>query len=103
MTHLERAAIALPLRLTGAVWGHLVGDAMGVPYEFRSPERIGEVRFGEKGTHGKPAGTWSEVGTAQRARLQPRPYQEIEGDVAVRGLSAKVVRSPDLSRPRAGP
>jgi|GEM_PF-115648 ADP-ribosylglycohydrolase len=69
MTHLERAAITLPLRLTGAVWGHLVGDAMGVPYEFRRPGRIGEVRFGEKGTHGKPAGTWSDDGALMLALL----------------------------------
>jgi len=31
-------------RLAGAVWGHLVGDAMGVPYEFLPPETIGVVR-----------------------------------------------------------
>src|SRR4051812_16650676 len=51
-----------PERLSGAVWGHLVGDAMGVPYEFRDPSRIGEVRWGDAGTHGVPAGTWSDDG-----------------------------------------
>lgn len=59
----------LPMRLSGAVWGHLVGDAMGVPYEFRSPEQIGEVRWGEQGTHGKPAGTWSDDGALMLALL----------------------------------
>jgi ADP-ribosylglycohydrolase len=44
--------LTLPLHLSGAVWGHLVGDAVGVPYEFRDPDRIGEVEFGAKGTHG---------------------------------------------------
>jgi ADP-ribosylglycohydrolase/protein-tyrosine phosphatase len=65
----------LPLRLTGAVWGHLVGDAMGVPYEFREPEEIGDVRFGERGTperpatHGQPPGTWSDDGALMLALL----------------------------------
>lgn len=55
--------ISLPLRLGGGVWGHLVGDAIGVPYEFREPEQIGEVRFGEPGTlHHEPPGTWSDDG-----------------------------------------
>jgi ADP-ribosylglycohydrolase len=62
-------SIALPMRLEGAVWGHLIGDAMGVPYEFRSPERVGEVRWGEHGTHGKPAGTWSDDGALMLALL----------------------------------
>jgi len=42
--------VALATRLVGGVWGHLVGDAVGVPYEFRSAAEIGEVRWGEKGT-----------------------------------------------------
>ena len=62
-------AIGLPMRLTGAVWGHLVGDAMGVPYEFREPGQIGEVRFGEIGTHGQPPGTWSDDGALMLALL----------------------------------
>jgi ADP-ribosylglycohydrolase len=32
-------------RLEGAIWGHLVGDALGVPYEFHPPGAIGEVVF----------------------------------------------------------
>ena len=49
-------------RLAGAVWGHLVGDALGVPYEFRSAGEIREVVFGASGTHGQPPGTWSDDG-----------------------------------------
>ncbi len=56
-------------RLEGAVWGHLVGDALGVPYEFRPPESIGEVRFGAPGTHGQPPGTWSDDGALMLALL----------------------------------
>ena len=56
-------------RLSGAVWGHLVGDAMGVPYEFRSPDAVGEVRWGAAGSHGQPAGTWSDDGALMLALL----------------------------------
>lgn len=50
----------LPERLEGAVYGHLVGDALGVPYEFQPPERIGDVTWRGGGLHGQPPGTWSD-------------------------------------------
>jgi len=56
-------------RLAGAVWGQLVGDAIGVPYEFRAPEAVGGVRLGEAGTHGVPSGTWSDDGALMLALL----------------------------------
>jgi ADP-ribosyl-[dinitrogen reductase] hydrolase len=56
------ARISIADRLAGGVWGHLVGDAMGVPYEGRPAKRIGVIRFGEKGTHRQPPGTWSDDG-----------------------------------------
>ena len=56
-------------RLVGGVWGHLVGDALGVPYEFRSPGAVGQVRWGEVGTHSQPAGTWSDDGGLMLALL----------------------------------
>ncbi|MEK6720005.1 MAG: ADP-ribosylglycohydrolase family protein [Chloroflexota bacterium] len=59
----------LPLRLAGAVWGHLVGDAVGVPYEFRSPEEIGPVEFGARGTYAVAPGTWSDDGAMMLALL----------------------------------
>jgi ADP-ribosyl-[dinitrogen reductase] hydrolase len=55
--------------LEGAVWGHLVGDALGVPYEFRPPEAIGDVVFGAIGTHGRRPGTWSDDGALMLALL----------------------------------
>lgn len=60
-------AVELATRLAGGVWGHLVGDAVGVPYEFRDAEAIGTVRFGERGTHGQPPGTWSDDGSLMLA------------------------------------
>ena len=59
----------LPLRLAGAVWGHLVGDAIGVPYEFTEPERIEDVEFGASGTYGVAPGTWSDDGAMMLALL----------------------------------
>ena len=56
-------------RLAGAIWGHLVADAMGVPYEFRSPAEVGVVRWGEVGSHGQPPGTWSDDGGLMLALL----------------------------------
>lgn len=50
-------------RMAGALWGALVGDALGVPVEFMSREAIrrhpvdGMRGFG---THNQPAGTWSD-------------------------------------------
>ena len=50
-------------RLAGAVWGHLVGDAMGVPYEFGPPVLPEEVQWGHRATYRpQPPGTWSDDG-----------------------------------------
>ena len=62
-------AVSLATRLIGGVWGHLVGDAVGVPYEFRRPEGVGAVAFGATGTHGQPPGTWSDDGALMLALL----------------------------------
>ncbi len=61
--------IELASRLAGATWGHVVGDAVGVPYEFRAADRIGDVVFGATGTHGQPPGTWSDDGALMLALL----------------------------------
>lgn len=56
-------------RLAGAVWGHLVGDAVGVPYEFGPPVDPEVVRFGATGTYAQPPGTWSDDGALMLALL----------------------------------
>jgi ADP-ribosyl-[dinitrogen reductase] hydrolase len=62
-------ALDLRERLAGAVWGHLVADAMGVPYEFAPPTAITSVQWGHAGTHGQPPGTWSDDGGLMLALL----------------------------------
>ena len=56
-------------RLEGAIWGHLVGDALGVPYEFGPPRRAETVAWGHVGTHSQPPGTWSDDGGLMLALL----------------------------------
>jgi ADP-ribosylglycohydrolase len=50
------------------MYGVLVGDALGVPYEFQPPEEIGEVVWGAP-THRAKPGTWSDDGSLTLALL----------------------------------
>ncbi|MCJ7710828.1 MAG: ADP-ribosylglycohydrolase family protein, partial [Chloroflexi bacterium] len=59
----------LASRLAGAVWGHLVGDAVGVPYEFGPARPADTVVFGATGAHHQPPGTWSDDGALMLALL----------------------------------
>ena len=59
----------LPERLEGAIYGHLVGDALGVPYEFTAAEHIDEVVWRGYGTYDQPPGTWSDDGALMLALL----------------------------------
>jgi ADP-ribosylglycohydrolase len=65
MTTLTRAE-----RIRGAIWGLLIGDALGVPYEFKLPGDIPPVEQIEyappqtfdRSHSGVPPGTWSDDG-----------------------------------------
>ncbi len=59
----------LPERLEGAVYGHLCGDALGVPYEFKDAADIDTVEWRGYGTHDQPPGTWSDDGALMLALL----------------------------------
>ena len=59
----------LPERLSGGVYGHLVGDALGVPYEFVPAGHIDDVTWRGGGAHGQPPGTWSDDGALMLALL----------------------------------
>lgn len=47
-------------RLPAAVYGFAVGDALGVPYEFRDRDTFRCEVMAGYGTHGQPPGTWSD-------------------------------------------
>ena len=64
------AAFDVTERLSGAVWGHLVGDAMGVPYEFGPPVLPADVEWGHQASYRpQPPGTWSDDGGLMLALL----------------------------------
>ena len=47
-------------KLYDAVIGFAIGDALGVPYEFRQRGHFNCTAMTGYGTHGQPAGTWSD-------------------------------------------
>jgi ADP-ribosyl-[dinitrogen reductase] hydrolase len=55
--------------IRAGIFGVLVGDALGVPYEFLKPHQIGEVTWRGGGAHGQPPGTWSDDGALTLALL----------------------------------
>jgi len=65
-------------RIRGGLYGLLVGDALGVPYEFSSPENIPERQFIEmsppssfaRAHRAVPAGTWSDDGAQAHVLLE---------------------------------
>ena len=46
--------------LRDCIYGLAVGDALGVPYEFRPRGTFECTDMIGYGTHGQPAGTWSD-------------------------------------------
>jgi ADP-ribosylglycohydrolase len=50
-------------KILGGLWGAVVGDALGVPVEFQSRERLRQDPVQDMrayGTYDQPAGTWSD-------------------------------------------
>lgn len=58
-------AISKKERILGGLWGALIGDALGVPVEFKSREVVQADPVTDMrafGTHNQPRGTWSDDG-----------------------------------------
>lgn len=49
-----------PDQVRGMLYGLAVGDALGVPYEFKSRGTFRCDGMAGHGTHNRPAGTWSD-------------------------------------------
>lgn len=88
-------------RLRGAVYGFLVGDALGVPYEFSSAaelpapdliEMTPPVGF-QRAHQGVPQGTWSDDGAQALHLLRVL----LEGDAAIEERFAKGLHSWSVS------
>jgi len=83
-------------RVRGAVYGLLVGDALGVPYEFSRPEDVPSLDLIEmtpplgfsRAHKGTPVGTWSDDG-AQALVLLQCLLDDPEFDIT--GFGAKLV------------
>lgn len=57
------SALTLNDRILGGLWGAVVGDALGVPVEFRSRAQVQRdpvTDLREFGTYQQPKGTWSD-------------------------------------------
>jgi ADP-ribosylglycohydrolase len=60
-----QASISVRERSLGGLWGALVGDALGVPVEFKSRATVQADPVNDMrgyGTHHQPPGTWSDDG-----------------------------------------
>ena len=100
MTHFgERQAQAGRRRpgLRDVVYGAAVGDALGVPYEFRGRESFTCTDMASGGAHGQPAGTFSDdtsmlLATCDSIRVKGRidvdDMRERFNDWAMRGQYA---------------
>lgn len=68
-------------RILGGLWGSLVGDALGVPVEFkdRATVQIDPVTsMREFGTHGQPRGTWSDDSSLILCTADSLVHQEFD-------------------------
>lgn len=77
-------------KVRGAIMGHLVGDALGVPYEFKAPGDLpAEISFTGGGSHGQPPGTYSDDGAMVLCTVASLLEKEgfDPGDVARRFVS----------------
>jgi ADP-ribosylglycohydrolase len=75
-------------RILGGLWGALIGDALGVPVEFRNRadvqcEPVVEMRG--FGTHRQPSGTWSDDGALVLCTADSLVHSEFDtGDMGSR-------------------
>lgn len=71
MAHLENMDTKSKVR--AGIIGHAIGDALGVPVEFTSRSQLARHPIRDMkgfGTHGMPAGTWSDDTSMEIALLQ---------------------------------
>ncbi|KFA93763.1 ADP-ribosylglycohydrolase family protein [Archangium violaceum] len=83
-------------RIEGGLYGLLIGDALGVPYEFHPPARIPELALIEfepptgfsRAHEGVPPGTWSDDGAHALCLLASLLYR---GTLDVEDLGRRLV------------
>ncbi|MFY0568701.1 ADP-ribosylglycohydrolase family protein [Archangium lansingense] len=83
-------------RIEGGLYGLLIGDALGVPYEFHPPAQIPELALIEfepppgflRAHNGVPPGTWSDDGSHALCLLASLLYQ---GTLELEDLGRRLV------------
>ncbi|MCY1077054.1 ADP-ribosylglycohydrolase family protein [Archangium lansingense] len=83
-------------RIEGGLYGLLIGDALGVPYEFHPPAQIPELALIEfepppgflRAHNGVPPGTWSDDGSHALCLLASLLYQ---GTLEIEDLGRRLV------------
>lgn len=70
--------------LRAAVYGAIVGDALGVPYEFMNRGSFTCTGMADHGTHNQPAGTWSDDGSMLLATC--RSLRDHEGKINLKDM-----------------
>src|SRR6476659_8896149 len=70
-------------RILGALWGSVVGDALGVPVEFEEratlrSDPVSDMR--EHGTHNQVAGTWSDDSSLLLCSAESLLYHDFDID-----------------------
>jgi ADP-ribosylglycohydrolase len=90
---MERETVGLRERIEGGLWGLLIGDALGVPYEFKRPDELPPPEAieleAERPSHRVPPGTWSDDGAQALCLLESLLAC---GGVDLDDLGARLVR-----------
>lgn len=47
-------------KIKNSIRAYIIGDALGVPFEFQNPTKFNCVGFSKGGYHNQPIGTWSD-------------------------------------------
>lgn len=75
------AALSKRERILGGLWGSLVGDALGVPVEFKDRATVQADPVKDMrgfGSHKQPAGTWSDDGALTLCTVDSLLYSEFD-------------------------
>ena len=73
--------------LSDAVYGAVIGDALGVPFEFNERDSFQCTGMTGYGTHNQPAGTWSDDSSLILATC--KSIQENEGKINIEDIRKK--------------
>src|SRR3712207_9492710 len=69
------------LNLKSAIYGFIIGDCLGVPFEFKKRGSFHCTDMVGHGTHNQPAGTWSDDTSMMLATLDSLKQSEDRVDV----------------------